>query len=177
MGGCAAAALLLLLSGPLFRTISCGNEGQARSGLKSIRTAQEDFRVHDRDGNTRADYWRSDVAGLYAVVPPGGGEPIGLIERSIAGADAAPVTNMTALVRSPKAAYWYRALRLADEDPAKPDHERYAVCAYPNAPGSGAFVFILDHSGRIQRRAYRGLSDIPSVFPLDPVKEGWSTAE
>ena len=60
-------------------------------GLKTIASAQADFRGNDRDGNGRQDFWRDDIAGLYTIVPVGSQEAIKLIELSVAGADEAPI--------------------------------------------------------------------------------------
>src|SRR6185295_19883411 len=83
--------------------------------LKTIAAAQADFRANDRDGDGVRQFWRADIAGLYALAP-GGGPAIRLIERSLALADARPLYDLTRDgERAPKQGYWYRAIRNADE--------------------------------------------------------------
>jgi len=106
------------------------NERSAATSLKTLSTAEADFRANDRDWNHVNDYWTFNVAGLYsmtsaAVVGNAANtttDPaIKLIELSMASADSegstatipgcteyAPV-NLFA-VSSPKASYWFIAL-------------------------------------------------------------------
>lgn len=152
-------------------------ERNASSSLKTIASAQADYRGNDRDGNGRPDYWRADIAGLYAVKPVGIDEAIKLIELSVAGADAAAVADIETYTRkAPKAGYWYKALRHADEDPARLDAgSRWAACAYPADSSSGKSVFIIDEGNTIYRRSWSGPADTPSVFPdLETLKREWS---
>ena len=107
------------------------NERNASASLKSIVTANHDFRSNDRDGNRIVDFWTGDVAGLSLIVPQAGnsapatltyGAAIRLVDLSMAGADAAfgggvrysstmHVPIATAIVAfSPKASYWYARL-------------------------------------------------------------------
>ncbi|HEY3225452.1 MAG TPA: type II secretion system protein [Planctomycetota bacterium] len=111
------------------------NERNASTSLKTVVTAEADFRSNDRDGNRVADYWTGDVAGLCLIAPQVGNSPppapltfgsaIRLLDSSVASADGAfaggvayssaqfvPVA--TALVSfKPKSGYWY--VRLLDE--------------------------------------------------------------
>jgi len=111
------------------------NERNASTSLKTVATAEADFRSNDRDGNRVADYWTGDVAGLCLIAPQVGNSPpsgpltyaagIRLLDTSVAGADGAfaggaaystaqfvPVAS--ALVSfKPKSGYWY--IRLIDE--------------------------------------------------------------
>lgn len=104
------------------------NERNASASLKTIASAEADFRGNDRDGNKIQDFWTGDVSGLYGVLPVGSTEMVKLIEISVAGSDFVPLTGVGALgdtglnvvensnyaVRSPKAGYWYEAM-LTDE--------------------------------------------------------------
>ena len=64
-----------LLRSPRPMFVSSGSmERNSSASLKTIVTAQADFRANDRDGNGVADYWRGDIAGLY-VLKPQGSEP------------------------------------------------------------------------------------------------------
>jgi type IV pilus assembly protein PilA len=103
------------------------NERNASTSLKTLTSAEADFRANDRDGNKVNDFWTANVSGLYtmtsaAVSGNSGGisDPsIKLIELSIASADADSTfvtaggenANLTTFaVYSAKAGYWYQAL-------------------------------------------------------------------
>jgi prepilin-type N-terminal cleavage/methylation domain-containing protein len=103
------------------------NERNASTSLKTLTSAEADFRANDRDWNHVNDFWTGDVKGLYtmtsaAVAGAGGGTtdpPIKLIELSIASADGDPALvaaggenmNLTNFALSAsKAGYWYQAL-------------------------------------------------------------------
>ena len=104
------------------------NERSSTSSLKTLASAQADFRGNDRDGNRIRDFWTADVAGLYGVVPVGSTEMIKLIEVSVAGADFASA-GVAALgveglevvdrdryaVAAPKYGYWYQRMLTDDE--------------------------------------------------------------
>ena len=98
------------------------------ASLKTIASAEADFRGNDRDGNKVQDFWTRDVAGLYGIVPVGSTEMIKLIEISVAGSDFAPagtaplgVTGLEEVnpdaytVTSPTAGYWYQRMLTDDE--------------------------------------------------------------
>jgi hypothetical protein len=144
--------------------------------LKTLATAEVDFRLNDRDKNGKLDYWREDVAGLFGLVPKGGQEPIKLIEVSVAGADDRPVVNISNYVgRSPKAGYWFRTIRHANEE--SPNPNRFAFCAYPAEYGkTGEFVFIVDEEIAIFKKDLHRAGGI-EIYPLDPIKEGWTRLE
>jgi hypothetical protein len=146
---------------------SVSNERDAVTMLKSLATAQADFRANDRDGNLIEDYWRADVAGLY--VTKSQGQPIKLIELSCALADDRPTAP--AGPRTMKAGYWYRAIRIAGE--SKPDPNKFAFCALPGEyPKLGKYTFLVSHEGRVFRKDLGSAPGI-EVFPADPSKEGW----
>jgi prepilin-type N-terminal cleavage/methylation domain-containing protein len=108
------------------------HERNASASLKTVVTANHDFRANDRDGNRVVDFWTGDVAGLSLIVPQVGAGPsptvnystaIRLIDLSMAGADAAfagsggayaasmHVPPATAVVTfRPKSGYWYARL-------------------------------------------------------------------
>lgn len=112
------------------------NERNASASLKTLATANHDFRANDRDGNRVLDFWTGDVAGLCLIVPQVGGAPppppltyssaIRLIELSVAGADGefgggiryaagmhVPIAVALAGTFQRKAGYWY--VRLVNE--------------------------------------------------------------
>jgi len=108
------------------------NERNASASLKTITSAQADFRANDRDGNRVNDFWTLDVYALYGLTPITGAlaappadnaaatDMVKLIEPSVAGADGLSVSvgavygNIpfaTAIVTgSVKAGYIFRAL-------------------------------------------------------------------
>src|SRR5262249_39129655 len=101
------------------------NERNASVTLKTLATAEADFRANDRDENHVNDYWVADISGLYRVDP---GAAIKLIELATATADArpcvpldkadtfpgAPKQHASRLIKvekpSPKAGYWFAAI-------------------------------------------------------------------
>jgi type IV pilus assembly protein PilA len=111
----------------LLSSIRAANERNACTSLKTLTSAQADFRANDRDWNHVNDFWTADVKGLYTMTSAavtgnsnGTTDPaIKLIELSIASADADGTTfagtgeicNLsTFAVPSAKAGYWYQAL-------------------------------------------------------------------
>src|SRR5436190_232031 len=56
------------------------NERSASSSLKTLATAEADFKANDRDGNGLKDFWVGDVSGLYRYTMTNGRE-IKLIEK------------------------------------------------------------------------------------------------
>jgi prepilin-type N-terminal cleavage/methylation domain-containing protein len=105
------------------------NERNASTSLKTLSSAEADFRANDRDWNHVNDFWTYNVAGLYtmtsaAVVGAKANSTtdpsIKLIELSVASADCDPATATGATseyldqtnfaVYSAKAGYWYMAL-------------------------------------------------------------------
>ena len=104
------------------------NERNASTSLKTLSSAEADFRSNDRDWNHVNDFWTANVAGLYTMTssaiasaaPNDTTDPsIKLIELSVASADCdatlpgaggenLDLTNFA--VFSAKAGYWYEAL-------------------------------------------------------------------
>jgi prepilin-type N-terminal cleavage/methylation domain-containing protein len=104
------------------------NERSASTSLKTITSAEADFRSNDRDGNKVNDFWTANVSGLYTMtsgaitgntanssIDPS----IKLIELSLASADAdgtlfaaggenLPLSSFA--LPGTKAGYWYCAL-------------------------------------------------------------------
>ncbi len=103
------------------------NERNASASLKTLLTAEADFRSNDRDGNLVPDFWTGDVFGLYGLVPLTGPTLSGdtadasgilqLIDVSIAAADADSdldgydnvLVDASIGTGSPKAGYLYRS--------------------------------------------------------------------
>ena len=143
----------------------------ASSSLKTISSAQADFRANDRDWNHVNDFWRSDVAGLYTVQVQGG-DAIKLIELSVAAADDRPVTDMAKYAeKSPKAGFWYRALPHADEKTRGPD--RFAACTFPESLAAGRWgTYIICEDNTILRRLLGHAKGIEAYPPAAEVKAG-----
>ena len=149
----------------------------ASSSLKTIASAQADFRANDRDWNHVNDFWRSDIAGLYAVESQG--DAIKLIELSVAGADDRPTTSIEKhAVKSPKAGFWYRALPHADEKTSRgPD--RFAACTFPESLAAGRWgTYVVSEDNTVRKRMLghaRGLE----VYPTEGQLKGdrWETLD
>lgn len=149
-------------------------ERNASTSLKTITSAQADFRANDRDGDGINQFWRGDITGLYVLRPKNDpqGPAIRLIELSVASADDRPVTDISPYaVRSAKAGYWFRAL--LHEDETKPDPNRFAACAFPDSPSAGKWTFIVDEENTIYRKEVKKQRGVER-FPTDPVKDGWT---
>lgn len=159
----------------LFRRHRHGHyERNASTMLKTITSAQADFRANDRDGDGVNQFWRADIAGLYALAP-GGGPAMRLIDRSLALADARPVHDLTRDgERAPQQGYWYRAIRHSDEK-AIDAVSQFAAVAYPaDYPQSGKDTFIVDENNTIFRADLghgHGLEAYPTE---DELRTKWS---
>lgn len=151
------------------------NERNGSTSLKTIASAEADFRANDRDWNRVNDFWTADVAGLYTCKDQNG-QSIKLIELSVALADGAPAEagqaggKLPALtdfgVSKPKAGYWFRAMETnasmkpvevlrtdTGGDPAMGkvhNTSMFGYCAYPAEYGSsGIRTFILSENNTI----------------------------
>ena len=153
-----ATTLWLTLSPPCWECIFSSdhqhavNERSYVPGIKTLTSAQADYRSNDRDGNGKNDYWREDVAGLY-VNKSAQGEAICLIDFSLAAADERPASIDPELFpsRRPHLGYWYRAIRHQDETVPGPD--RFAFCSFPDDyPESGRWTFIIDERNTVFKR-------------------------
>jgi hypothetical protein len=131
--------ILLVIAFLATPTISCGgrpsNERNAMTSLRTLSSAQADFRVNDRDWNHVNDFWTGDVKGLYTMTSAAvqGAEAnsttdpsIKLIELSVAAADADGVlvpaggenrTLASFAAPSSKAGHWFAAMTA---DPSGP---------------------------------------------------------
>jgi prepilin-type N-terminal cleavage/methylation domain-containing protein len=130
------------------------NERNASTSLKTLSSAEADFRANDRDWNHVNDFWTANVAGLYTMTsaavtgntPNSTTDPsIKLIELSVASADTDPAvptagTENVALssfaVPSAKAGYWYMALVADNTMGAAPEASYQADTGGTPAMGS-----------------------------------------
>lgn len=162
------------------------------ASLRTLVTAQADFRANDRDGNGKQDYWVGDVSGLYALTEGRDGRLMMLIDLSVAAADARPLPEGAHsgryrgidpfAVRVPKAGYLFAVIpRRADGRPYAQDldgdgsafesEDGYAFCAYPEDRRSGTLTFIVDEKGVVYRRKTERKP--VDRWPGDPRGEGW----
>jgi len=174
-------ALAALLTGwypNAIRDTLARNDRIAVTMLYTLRSAEADFREHDRDGNGIQDYWTGDVAGLHRF---------GLIERAVAEADAHPLVP---LVPKPVPYHGYLFSVMVGDDTTTPPepyaqetdrksgkvHHRskFAFCAYPAEPGvTGSTIYITHES-------YSGFScpakesSVPINWPKDTDTMKWN---
>ena len=162
------------LCAPLKPGRRASNERCAMTTLKTLASAQADFRANDRDLDGVNQFWRGDVAGLYALSPRGG-PAIQLIELKAAAADDRPlIARLPGAPWRPFHGYLVRAIRNADEDPKALDPNRFAFVAYPASPSSGKYAYIINENNSIFRSPVFPADGI-FVFPTDQdLRMNWS---
>ena len=167
-----ALVAAIVIPGLLSSGIST-NQDNALASVLAIASAQGKLRNNDLDKNGQKDYWRDDIAGLYAHIPPASSQQLKLIEISIALADASPVTKGVSdtLEPRPKARYLFRSLRFSDENPASLDPDRFAAHAFPEMLDAGKHMFIATHEGFVWKKPAE-LGGI-QVVPAEPSADGW----
>jgi prepilin-type N-terminal cleavage/methylation domain-containing protein len=119
---------LVIIPGFLSSSRGYNSERNSSTSLKTLASAEADFRANDRDWNHINDFWTGDVKGLYTLTSAAvrGAQAnstldpsIKLIELSVASADAdgnlfaaggENVPLAAFAVSSAKAGYWYAAL-------------------------------------------------------------------
>ena len=185
----AILALILLVAGlallpPLFQSGRARNERHPWSPLKTLATAQADFRGNDRDGNRVQDFWVRDVAGLYYLKPEGSDERIQLIELSVANADDTACTESAAAghAYAPRAGYAYRALIFYEdaagakqvyEDERGRNPSKFGFIAVPVGPGAEERdSYLINEGNTVLRKPLKGAR--VDTFPRDPLKAGWA---
>jgi hypothetical protein len=161
------------------------NEDGAINALRGYCHVQATFRSQDRDANGVNDFWTGDIAGLAALVPKGGKEPIKMISPALAAADAAPLPEFASAKAAsplPKGGYWYRVLTRDNSTKPPEDYQqdtlnaggpkthhtsRFGAVSYPAEYGvTGSRTFIVNESGSIFWKDTQG----------DPVDD-WPDAE
>jgi len=148
-------------------------ERPALTFLKMIASAQADFRANNPDGDGVNQFWRTDVAGLFALAQKGG-PAIQLIPLDLALADARPFYDLSGYgKRQPKSGYWFKAIRHADETTIDAVTQ-FAVCAYPDDLSRDKYTFVVDENNRIFRTA-TPLPQGVDVFPTaEELKAQWN---
>ncbi len=164
------------------------------TSLKTVTSAEADFRANDRDSNGRQDFWTGDVQGLYGLIPKGGTAPIKLIEYSIARSDGDPLLGVYPPIPEapyPKIGAWTAALR---EDRSVTPSERYRS---PNAPlntdrfgfilypddyiGGNRWAYIVNENNTVFRRQLiaeiKGSDRLPPGPVRDPECRHWPSDE
>ena len=145
------------------------NERAASAALKTLASAEADFRANDRDGNRIQDFWTGDVASLADWKE---------IEASVAAADAKPLhPGATPL---PKAGYLFIAMDLDENGVAyaqdtqglssrgsRHNFSKFGFCAYPaDYPRSGKWTFTINEGNTIFKSDTRGKPVMS--WPADP---------
>jgi hypothetical protein len=154
------------------------NERNASTSLKTLTSAEADFRANDRDRNGVNDFWTGDVSGLYTIKPTGGGPELRLVEESVANADAKPLSPLTK-GSVPKAGYRYQALDRDDgvegpEGEYRRDTDKsgrkvhnnsvFGFCTFPKSDRDGKYVFFVNENSTI----FRDRGTAPrTTFPSD----------
>ena len=158
----------------LLNSMRGANERNASGTLKSVATAQVDYRSNDRNGDTINNFWVADLAGLYSLAPDAA-TPLKLIEEPVARADADAVgayvqsaagenTNLVAFTPAvtAKAGYWYETLdTYVDsqgnagqnyDDGSQHNNSKFGIVAYPDDYGSsGNNVFIISEANTVYK--------------------------
>lgn len=165
----------------LLQSQRAANERNASASLKTLATAEVDFRSNDRDGNKVTDFWTYDVAGLYMLRVGGATVPmLKLIDSSIAGADTRNEPAVTVSITAsgidyrtqaadrppvnPKSGYWYYALvndqsdnttepYKANTDTGGPYHHstKFGFATMPDSFSAGRSLFMINESATIIR--------------------------
>ncbi len=139
------------------------NERKAATSLKTLVSAEGDFRATDRDQNGVAEFWTGDISGLYYVQPTGTGPQIRLIEESLANADERPLFALAnSTVR--KSSYLFQALerddsvvgekgiyRVDTDKSGRKVHNMgiFGFCAYPENDSGGKCVFAVNQDNTV----------------------------
>ncbi len=157
----AVAAIAVLVGLPALRSsIRLSNTRSAGARLKTMATAEADFRANDADGNGAADFWVRDVYGLYGLRGTNGA-PIALIEARTAAADVtglAPTPAMAPPSRPWEASdgYVMRAFggyetAMGTTDYGERNWSKFAFLALPVSHGRGCEVFMIEETITIRR--------------------------
>ena len=164
----------------LLRARIASNERNASASLKSVVTAEENFRSNDLDRNQVNDYWTGNIAGLYCLQVAATDNPIaalndiGVASADIDSGNAAAVAFSNAnvsynsallLTSSPKSGYAYQALLKDAEDAVYAQSTdggvsvhnfgNFGFAAVPVAwDSTGNHVFIVNEGASVFRRDF-----------------------
>jgi hypothetical protein len=183
-GICVIVAIVLVLVSitvpPLLSSQRASNERTAAACLKTVASAEADFKANDRDKNGVNDFWTADVKGLYTMTAARH-LPLELITRSLAAADAdgtfypaggenLPLSQFA--VPAPSTGYWFLALATdrsasgsemtyRQDTGGKPamgsvhHRSKFGFAAFPDSPSFGTRLFIVNEDNCIFRHAPR----------------------
>jgi hypothetical protein len=148
------------------------NERNASASLKTLASAEADFRSNDRDNNKMNDFWTADVRSLYTL--EANGAPIRLIEHSVAMADTSPGGTGAPIA---KMGYFFAAVPVDDEgrplDLGKGRNPmRFAFCAYPTTVSAGRRTYIINEDNTIWYSLTNGPRPV-AAWPSNPAAAGW----
>jgi hypothetical protein len=164
------------------------NERVASGSLKTIATAEADFRANDRDDNGINDFWVKDVGGLYGIEYEDG-LGIRLIEPSVAMADATPDRGTYSSLGTdepvPRSGYVFAMLKyykdasgnaLSYDKGDGHNYSRFGVVTYPEEYGvTGIHTYILSEEHTVYKKDLGGKT--VDTYPFNPVLEGWSVLD
>jgi hypothetical protein len=177
------------------RSQVASNERNASTSLKTVATAEADFRANDRDWNHVNDFWVADVSGLWRILTNDGA--LKLIEMSVALADARPAvpldtagalpsdakTKLQILGKpSTKAGYSFAAIEkyegengaFVKYDQGNGRHTfKFGFCAFPAEYGvKGKMTFVVTEDNIVYRKDTGGKRI--EQWRSDPEKDGWA---
>lgn len=172
-------ALLLFLTS----SVGCHKwhaDASAAAYLKTVATAEADFRANDRGEHHSNDYWVKDVAGLYGIDPGNG--PIKLVVLDLAQADRSIGKGKYKAVPDERAyiGYYWATLKryqekgksIAYDRGAGRNPEHFGLVAFPAEYGEASrLTFIVSEKNIIYSKDTHGLP--PEEFPENPEKDGW----
>jgi hypothetical protein len=157
------------------------NERIAGTAIKSLTSAEADYRANDRDGNGVNDFWTGDVAGLYRL---------GLIERGVAEADLRPIHP---LVPQPIPFHGYYFLAMKRDESESPPEDlqidtdknsgkvhhltKFGFCAFPEKFGvTGKWSFIVNQNNTVFFERHNG--DFLDYWPSDEeLRHDWALGD
>jgi hypothetical protein len=167
------------------------NEMWAHAQLCLLADMNMVLRANDVDENNANDYWTGDVSGLNRLIPPKKKEPISLIPKEVALADASPLpagpekggatmADLAGPKPIPWHGYFFKVLSKGREESKAvalnegTNHHPYmfGICAFPAEYGkSGRRTFIITES---IDSFWKDLKGQPvAEAPGDLNKEGW----
>ncbi len=191
----AIAAALMIPQWEASRRVS--NEREAATALKTITSAEADFRANDRDGNGVNDFWTADLKGLHTMTRAsirGAGRvwddpPIALIPLQVAAADADPTfhpaggENVPLDRFSPSApwrGHWFVALD-ADLSLAQEDADRVYRADTGGSPPMGRvhhptkFGFVAVPDSPRQGKYVFMINENNSLFRRQVIDRAWTS--
>ena len=168
------------------------HQRKAATTLKSLASAEADFRANDRDGNGVNDFWTADVKGLHTIAPSG--VPIRLINLDVAAADGDDAFHsaggrnlpLSRFARpEPMAGYWFMSL-VSDKSIGTPAERFYKVdtqgtpprgavhhpsrfgfVVFPETSKVGEYIFRVNENNTVFREWIKpraGFKNVPSWF-------------